>query len=224
MVWSSGRSISISDDLEFKRNENMSVLYKLTEDKRIFAQFDDQKIRVYQAFNNIIADEAVTLGTFGSNFKLDRMTWIKPSFLWMMYRSGWASKEGQERILAIDINRTGFNNILENAVLSAFNAEVYEQYESWKELLETSQVRCQWDPDRDIFGNPLDRRAIQLGLKGSVINEYMKNWIVSVTDITNMVLEMRDLVKSNALMESMLPIEYEYPLDEKVKRVLGIIT
>jgi hypothetical protein len=25
-------------------------------------------------------------------FKVDRMTWVKPSFLWMTYRSGWATK------------------------------------------------------------------------------------------------------------------------------------
>ncbi|WP_458785448.1 DUF4291 family protein [Vallitalea sediminicola] len=32
------------------------------------------------------------LKSFGSSFKLNRMTWVKPSFLWMMYRSGWAKK------------------------------------------------------------------------------------------------------------------------------------
>lgn len=194
-----------------------------TEDKRILAQFDEQNIRIYQAYNHKIADEAVCLGTFGSHFKMDRMTWIKPSFLWMMYRSGWATKEGQDRILAIDIKRTGFNIILENVVLSAFKAEVYGKYENWKKLLENSQVRCQWDPDRDIFGNPLDRRAIQLGLKGNMVKNYVNDWIVKITDITNMVLELRDMVKSKTLVESILPVEYEYPLDEKLKRVLGII-
>lgn len=54
----------------------------------IFALFDEKSIRVYQAYNNIIADEAINFGTFGDSFKLNRMTWIKPSFLWMMYRSG----------------------------------------------------------------------------------------------------------------------------------------
>lgn len=49
---------------------------------------------------------------FGQKFKMDRMTWIKPSFLWMMYRSGWATKKDQERILAIDIKREGFNTFL----------------------------------------------------------------------------------------------------------------
>lgn len=103
-----------------------------TEGKRILAQFDEQYIRVFQAYSHKIADEAVSLGTFGSYFKMERMTWIKPSFLWIMYRSGWATKDGQERILAIDIKRTGFNNILDNVVLSSFNADVYGQYEDWK--------------------------------------------------------------------------------------------
>jgi hypothetical protein len=192
-------------------------------DKRILAQFNENTIRVYQAYNNRIADEAIRIGTFGSHFKMDRMTWIKPSFLWMMYRSGWATKEGQERVLAIDIKRTGFCDVLENVVLSSFNAEIYGQYENWKALLEKSQVRCQWDPDRDIYGNALDRRAIQLGLKGDMVNNYVNDWIVKITDITNTVIELREMIKSKTFKESMLPMEYEYPLNEKVKKTLGII-
>ena len=53
-------------------------------DNKIRAFYTEDKIRVYQAYNEDIAREAIKRGTFGSNFKLDRMTWIKPSFLWMM--------------------------------------------------------------------------------------------------------------------------------------------
>ena len=143
------------------KSENESI-----ENKGIFAQFDKLNLRVYQAYNDNIADEAVRFGTFGAHFKMERMTWIKPSFLWMMYRSGWAKKEGQERILAIDIKRTGFDYILENAVLSSYKAGIYGQYDIWKLKIEKSEVRCQFDPDRDIYGNPLNRRAIQIGFKG----------------------------------------------------------
>ena len=59
---------------------------KKEEERNIYAVFDDKTIRVYQAYNNEIADEALKLGKFGSKFSLTRMTWIKPSFLWMMYR------------------------------------------------------------------------------------------------------------------------------------------
>ena len=66
------------------------------EERKIYALFDNDTIRVYQAYNTEIAEEALRLGTFGPHFSLTRMTWIKPSFLWMMYRCGWAEKENQE--------------------------------------------------------------------------------------------------------------------------------
>jgi len=62
------------------------LIMKKEEEKNIYAVFDNKTIRVYQAYNNEIADEALKLGKFGSKFSLNRMTWIKPSFLWMMYR------------------------------------------------------------------------------------------------------------------------------------------
>ncbi|WHY84547.1 DUF4291 domain-containing protein [Neobacillus novalis] len=181
---------------------------------KIYAQFNHNTVRVYQAFNHQIADEAIRLGTFGSCFKMDRMTWIKPSFLWMMYRSGWATKESQERILAIDIKKTGFNEILKNAVLSSFDKEVYGNFDNWRFQLENSEIRCQWDPDRDIYGNALQRRAIQLGLKGSMVRRYVNNWIVKIADITDSVIFMRNAIESKSFHGDILPVEKEYPLNE----------
>ena len=54
--------------------------------KEVFAQYNRQCIRVYQAYNSVIAKEAVALQTFGENFNINRMTWIKPSFLWLIDR------------------------------------------------------------------------------------------------------------------------------------------
>lgn len=190
--------------------------------KKILAQFNDSTIRVYQAYNNKIADEVVRLGTFGPSFKIERMTWIKPSFLWMMYRSGWATKKDQERILAIDIKRTGFHELLENAVLAKFKEGVYGSNEDWKSLLEISEVRCQWDPDRDIYGNPLDRRAIQLGLKGNMVKNYVNDWIVKITDITEEVRGLRESIQLQTFEASMLPSEREYPLEEGTRTILGV--
>ncbi|TPG71337.1 DUF4291 domain-containing protein [Brevibacillus laterosporus] len=198
----------------------MKEVYKT---QKILAQFNENTIRVYQAYNSRIADEAVRLGTFGPSFKMDRMTWIKPSFLWMMYRSGWATKKDQERILAIDIKRTGFQAILENVVLSTFEESVYGSYENWRSQLEISEVRCQWDPDRDIYGDPLDRRAIQLGLKGNMVKNYVNDWIVKINDITEEVIELRESIKSKNFEVSMLPSEHEYPLDDGIKTILGVV-
>ena len=92
-----------------ENNQVKEIYNNITKnDKKILALYDEDTIRVYQAYNARIADEVLSKGTFGLYFKMNRMTWIKPSFLWMMYRSGWATKVGQERILAIDIKRTGF--------------------------------------------------------------------------------------------------------------------
>jgi len=63
----------------------------------IRAAYTTETITVYQAYGPLIAEAAVRAGTFVPPFSRDRMTWIKPSFGWMMHRSGWASKPGQER-------------------------------------------------------------------------------------------------------------------------------
>ena len=186
------------------------LIMKKEEERNIYAVFDEKTIRVYQAYNNEIADEALKLGKFGSKFSLNRMTWIKPSFLWMMYRSGWASKQGQERILAIDLKREGFDEIVRNSVLSSFREVSDLSKEEWKEKLENSEVRCQWDPDRDIYGNPIGRRAIQLGIKGETVKKYVNEWIVNITDITEEVIEMREKIENGSLLDNLLPNEKKY--------------
>jgi Domain of unknown function (DUF4291) len=59
------------------------------------AVFEESTIVVYQAYSPEIAEPSLAAGTFVPPFGMSRMTWIKPSFLWMAYRSGWASKPGQ---------------------------------------------------------------------------------------------------------------------------------
>ncbi len=181
--------------------------------RRINAVYTDETIRIYQAFNARIADEAVKLGTFGNSFKRERMTWIKPSFLWIMYRSGWAEKENQERILAIDIKREGFDEILRNAVMSSYSENMSISREEWKKQIAVSEVRCQFDPDRDIYGNPQPVRAIQLGLRGKMVDRYINEWIVSITDITENVRYLKSLRDSGKLLPELLPVEKEYPIN-----------
>jgi hypothetical protein len=61
----------------------------------ILAQFDDTSIIVYQAYRPSIGRHAAEHGCFGGDFDFDRMSWVKPNFLWMMYRSGWGTKQDQ---------------------------------------------------------------------------------------------------------------------------------
>ena len=177
--------------------------------KEIRAVYDNDTIRVYQAFSDMIADEALASGHFGEHFKLSRMSWIKPSFLWMMYRSGWGTKEGQERILAINIKRYAFDYIVKNSVLSTWNKELYSTESEWREILKVSEIRCQWDPERDVNGHGYSK-TIQLGLRGEALQKYVNEWIVSIEDITGYVRDLDKMRKSGEDITSMLPCERIY--------------
>src|SRR5690606_25469138 len=135
-------------------------------------------------------------GHFGGEFGLGRMSWIKPNFLWMMYRSGWGTKEGQEVTFAVRLRRDAFDEILGLAVHSSFVPEVYGTHGAWKEALAWSDVRLQWDPDHGPSGSPVERRAIQLGLRGEVLARYAREWLLDVQDISEFVREQRANVKS----------------------------
>ena len=178
--------------------------------KEIRAVYTNETIRVYQAYNKTIAEEAVNNGTFGAHFSMARMTWIKPSFLWMMYRCGWARKENQEHVLAIDIKRTGFDKAVESAVISTFSEELGITKDKWQKRVKESDVRVQWDPEKDIDGNNLPYRSLQLGLRGKAVEEYVHDWIVKVTDITDYVNELNALRINNVDISDRLPKEMVY--------------
>jgi hypothetical protein len=114
----------------------------------IRAAYTTERVTVYQAYAAQIADAAVRAGAFVAPFSRDRMTWIKPSFGWMMHRSGWAAKPGQERVLAIEITRGGFEWALAHACLSHYEPGTHDSPQAWMAMRDASPVRVQWDPDR----------------------------------------------------------------------------
>ncbi|MBB3914637.1 hypothetical protein ACVITL_005449 [Rhizobium pisi] len=181
-------------------------------ERQIRALYDEQTIRVYQAYSDEIADAALRQGTFVSPpFKMDRMTWIKPSFLWMMYRAGWGRKDaGQARILAIDISREGFEWALSHSCPSHPSDSMSK--EEWLRVKEAAPVRIQWDPERDLQLQPQTHRAIQIGLSKQAVELYVGQWIKRVTDITSEAHAIHTLVlhgKFDTARKS-LPLEHPY--------------
>ncbi|OEY99050.1 MULTISPECIES: DUF4291 domain-containing protein [Stenotrophomonas] len=180
--------------------------------RQIRAQYDDATLRVYQAYSDTIAESALKHQTFvAPPFKMERMTWIKPSFLWMMYRAGWGYKdEGQARILAIDIAREGFEWALAHSCASHPEPGMGEQ--EWDALKKRSPVRVQWDPERDLHHRPLEHRAIQVGLSGEAVRLYAGDWIKRITDVTPLAHRIHALVAEDRLEEAKatLPIERPY--------------
>lgn len=170
-------------------------------------------VRIYQAYSDEIADAALAYGTFVSPpFSMDRMTWIKPSFLWMVYRAGWGHKDaGQRRILAIDISRDGFDWALKHSCPSRPDPAMGK--DDWATLKAASPVRVQWDPERDLHLQPLPYRAIQIGIGGEAILLYVRQWVRNITDITNLAHNIHALVESGQVdrAQAMLPVEQVYP-------------
>lgn len=190
--------------------------------RHIMAQFDDSTIIVYQAYRPSIARYAVEHQRFGGDFSYSRMSWIKPNFLWMMYRSGWATKEGQEHILAVRIRRSLFDDLLASAVASTFHARHHASREEWQAAVAVSDVRLQWDPDHDPAGRPLERRAVQLGLRGDALRRYGERDVVSITDVTEFVAEQWQYIP-NQLHQLRTPLEQVYhPADPAAGHHVGL--
>lgn len=128
--------------------------------RHILAQFDADTIVVYQAYRPAIGRFAAEHQRFGGPFSLERMSWIKPNFLWMQYRSGWGTKKDQEVTLAVRLRRDAFDTILAEAIHSTHVPEVYGERAAWEQLGKRSDVRLQWDPDHGPSGDKQERRAI----------------------------------------------------------------
>jgi hypothetical protein len=194
------------------------------EEKKVRAVFDKNSITVYQAYNSAIANAAVQKQKFISPlFKMERTTWIKPSFLWMMHRSWWGTKENQENILAIKISHEGWEWALEHSCLSHFSLVIHKSQANWKEKLQNSPVKVQWDPEKDIQLNNLNYRCIQVGLTGESVHKYVNEWIMNIEDITPACKEIYRKVQTGDIKtaKSLLPKEKEYPLPEKIRSIIS---
>ncbi|WP_310436002.1 DUF4291 domain-containing protein [Streptomyces sp. 3330] len=183
---------------------------------RIRAAYSASTITVYQAYRPKIGNAAARDGRFPPAWSRERMTWIKPSFLWMMYRCGWGLKEGQETVLAIEISREGFEWALRHACLSHFVPVLHGDQTEWKRRLRRAPARVQWDPERDLRLNALPYRSLQLGLAGEATVRYADEWIVGIEDVTPLARAVHGHVRAGEpdRAAALLPQERPYPLPE----------
>lgn len=190
----------------------------------IRADYNQHTITVYQAYNDAIADVAVRDGRFGAPFSFNRMTWIKPSFMWMMERSNWGLKKDQQRILAIRIKRTFFDTLLEQAVLTTPEAHVYPHSGIWETLFAQANVYVQWDPERSINGKKLEHRSLQLGISRNLISQFNEDAIVAIDDLTPLVRKCHNLLINGKTTQakSFLPPEKIYPVSAAARKALGM--
>ncbi|CAM3558634.1 DUF4291 domain-containing protein [Corallococcus sp. ZKHCc1 1396] len=192
--------------------------------REVRADFDRASIVMYQAYPDAIADVAVKQQRFGPPFSVGRMTWIKPSFLWLMHRSNWGHKGGQERTLAVRIQRSGWEEALAAAVLTGYEPQVHGTPDAWRKAFESAPVHVQWDPERTLRGAGLPHDSIQVGLSRAVIQRFVNDWTVSITDLTPLVRKLRkhlDDGRADAATR-LLPRESVYPVPPQLARRLGM--
>lgn len=209
-----------------RRQEELTGAAEEVPIRQIRAAFTDQTITAYQAYSPAIAGPAVEQGRFVAPFMRDRMTWIKPSLLWMAYRSGWATKLGQERILAIEMTRAGFERALAISCLSHFESALHGTLERWRSQLAENPVRIQWDPERSLMLQPLQHRTIQIGLGGRAVDHYIDDWITSISDITQQTQHVHALVQlgNHDQARSLLPDERVYPIPAHLSERIGVLS
>ncbi|MEV5907778.1 DUF4291 domain-containing protein [Streptomyces chartreusis] len=184
----------------------------------IRAAYAESTITVYQAYSPEIGLPAVRDGRFPSVWKRDRMTWIKPSFLWMMYRCGWGTKAGQETVLAVEVERDGFEWALRHACLSSYARGAHPDRATWQRELKRAPARVQWDPERDLRLQPLPYRSLQLGLSGEAVRRYADEWTVTIRNVTPLAHEIHALVNGGDLDSAarLLPQERAYPAGDEL--------
>ena len=191
--------------------------------REIRADYDRDTIVLYQAYPPGIADAALSHGRFVAPFSFNRMTWIKPSFLWLMARSNWGTRRGQERTLAVRITRQGWDRALSLAVPTDPAAPGYANYDAWRAAFEKASVHVQWDTERSLQGAGLSYYSVQIGLSRHIIREYVDSWITEIVDQTERVRKMRALLNDRRADRAarLLPHEAVYPLPAALRQRIG---
>ena len=178
--------------------------------RQIIGHYNDSYIVVYQAYCQEIADPAVVNQDFitdNPNFLPVRMTWIKPNFLWMMFRSDWATKKNQERILAFHVHRSWFEECILEAGLSGADKNCRNR-----------NVVVQWDPDHSPSGGKHpNRKDIQIGIRKIRSDQWAQGIkgpaIGKITDITEFVHQENLTRKQTGNFN--MPVERVYPFEAK---------
>ncbi|MBQ4803876.1 DUF4291 domain-containing protein [Aquimarina sp. MMG015] len=192
--------------------------------KEIRADYDRDTITVYQAYGKSIAVSAIKNNKFESPFSFNRMTWIKPSYLWLMERSNWGTKSNQEYILGIKINKASWEKALSMGVLTDPDKTIYKSGALWDKEFRNAKVHIQWDPERTLKGAKMQVRSIQVGIGRDLIKEYNEEWIQEINDLTPLTKKIRLLLKDGKYKEAkrLVPGEKTYEVPDDTKRRIGI--
>jgi uncharacterized protein DUF4291 len=164
---------------------------KRVPDRQVRAAQTGTTVRVYQACSPAVADAALEKQTFAER---GGTTWLVPSFRWAAYGSGNGSKPGQERILAVDLTRDGFERALSRSAGGG-------------------PVLVEWDAERDLDHTALNFDAIRIGLTGEATDHYVDEWITAITDVTPVMRDIAGLLATDQLHKAVRLVPHEPPYE-----------
>lgn len=207
--------------------------------RQIRALYDEETITVYQAYSAAIATAAVAAQRLDASplFRTTRMTWIKPSWAWMLYRAGYSFKDaGQERILAIRVRRSYFLGLLARAALthagSAHRRSAAAAAETTKEQevemrKKEEVVKVQWDPERTVRLGRLGYRSIQIGIPGALAADWVEAGIVAIEDVTDRARDLKrtldqepDISDQELVELGLVPVERPFEVSGELQELL----
>ncbi|KAK7943469.1 uncharacterized protein PG986_012582 [Apiospora aurea] len=157
--------------------------------RQIRALHDAETITVYQAYNAEIASAAVAQQRLDASprFRTARMTWIKPSWCWMLYRAGYSYKDpNQARILALRMRRAGFWELLRRG-----GPRRRRRRRSGSSGTPSARARLE----------KLGYRSIQIGVPAALQARWVAEWIESIEDVTEKARELKRFVVPPDLQE-----------------------
>jgi len=169
-----GVNVHNSYDFRITKKDNRSNEDSLLRNK-------DDTISLYAAFNPRMFNEK----GFTENMNLNRMTWLKTSLLWTMWRSAWATKPNQEAILKIDVPEEYID-------------ELYARARRTKDAPLKHPVLLQRDPDRKIVRRRWKKDArendtsmfvsgdktVHFGIRGTELDYFIAIAQEQISDIT----------------------------------------
>ena len=199
--------------------------------RQIRASYDDSTITVYQAYSDQIGRAAVQHQRLNASsaFKIERTTWIKPSWAWMMFRSGYAEKDARQTcILAIKMKHEHFIGLLERARLSHGHGRGNGEGDGDQSAgTKKAAVVVQWDPERSPRLEKLEYRSIQIGIPPELVKTWVEDLIVGIEDVTAKARGLKKVLdeKPNATTGELqaldvLPEEKEFEVPEHVRMIL----
>lgn len=68
--------------------------------------------------------------------------------------------------------------------LSHYELGAYASHTEWAERKNTTPACVQWDLERSLLLDPMDHRAIPVGRIGGAVSHHVRDWAVSIGDVT----------------------------------------